>query len=278
MIKNSVLGLGLISVAPVIVTSLITYQLLWPERIHTQVTGDLNFNYNHPNSDTLIIVVPGYRCDWKFIYQRYLKPLTNQYDVSSLTFSGTGDSPIQAPYGLGDRESLELKQFISKIIQHYPKQESIILLGISTGAVASIYALQEMLPSNEIKGLITEGGFSNNQVIYQHFFTKNHWPLDNYWGNLSQTLGQLYLHPNYNSPLIAAQHIHIPWLLIHGTQDNVVPFNSASEFKKAVPAIQLYPVIGARHTSSKTKSPLQVAGKTYWKKIDDFCRQVIQKH
>ncbi|GIV34066.1 MAG: alpha/beta hydrolase [Chitinophagales bacterium] len=68
--------------------------------------------------------------------------------------------------------------------------------------------------------------------------------------------------------LSAAAKIHIPFLIIHGTQDETVPFQDAEELHKACPTAKLLPIEGADHV---------FGGKHPWKSdtLPAPARQVI---
>ena len=61
-----------------------------------------------------------------------------------------------------------------------------------------------------------------------------------------------------------AGEISVPWLLVHGTADTVVPYTESEEIVRAAPAAELVTLEGADHLFSGTAEALMAEAVVDW--------------
>ena len=172
--------------------------------------------------------------------------------------------------GMGYLETKDIKQWIDKIIASNPEAE-IVLMGQSMGAATVMMTASTPLPTN-VKCVIEDCGYTGvyeefSQQISQRYHVPS-FPIMNIANVLSKKIAGYSF--KEASPVNMIKNCHLPILMIHGTEDAVVPYEFLDQLYEAAnePKEKLT-VEGAGHCMS-----MVIETDLYWNTIDSF----IEKH
>ncbi|MFC1534070.1 alpha/beta hydrolase [Thermodesulfobacteriota bacterium] len=127
--------------------------------------------------------------------------------------------------------------------------ENIVLFGRSLGAAVAI----DMALQNDVRSVIIESGFVSTKDMAKSMFLFN--------------IISFILPPNYNN-LEKIAHIRVPKLIIHGEDDEIVPFRMGkSLFHASKEPKYFFPLKGAGHNDTYI-----VGGEKYFQIITSFIR------
>ena len=186
------------------------------------------------------------------------------YNVLLVDQRGTGDSDAaNCTYGL--KESQDLLVWINYLITKDPEAK-ICLYGISMGASAVMMAAAYHLPEN-VKCMIEEGGFSSLEEEFDSYirrqtglrFTKP--VLEIVEHEMKETFGMTYEDVN---PKKCLENNEIPLLIVHGEEDELVPFVMAKKiYNHNKGEKKYYPVSFAGHSDC-------CKNEDYYKNLNNF--------
>jgi len=147
----------------------------------------------------------------------------------------------------GHYEKYDLKRWINFVLRTYGSTDSILLDGVSMGASTVMLASTLQLPEN-VKFIVADSGFpSMNEVFIKSFKPKI--------GLLflpGVSLITYYFHHFFLGqikPIHEVRKSKIPIFFIHGTQDELIPFDMAKKLyaTSKSPFKELYSVENAKH-------------------------------
>lgn len=123
---------------------------------------------------------------------------------------------------LGKTEPLDLLAAIKYL--HSRGINEVGVWGISLGAAVTLMTAPE---APEIKAIVSESSFASLDLMTYEYY---HVPLLNYpLGQLTRLWGIIFLHYDAKevSPLMAIKQLHIPILLIHVKNDDIISYKQA---------------------------------------------------
>jgi pimeloyl-ACP methyl ester carboxylesterase len=187
---------------------------------------------NHPESNRWFVMVPGFhRCALDLLY---LMKEADDRGWNMLVTDPRGSGQSQGGFtGLGWPEHYDLISWVNYLVVLRPEAE-IVLYGIDMGANAVMNALGDYLPRN-VKGAVEEGGYSEirEELVfladqYTSIPTRPFLPV-------IDLLVKQFLHFSLNdvSTLRQLGQAEIPLLLIHGSDDEIVPESMAEDCARA---------------------------------------------
>ncbi|TAK73407.1 MAG: alpha/beta fold hydrolase, partial [Gammaproteobacteria bacterium] len=181
---------------------------------------------SHPKAKT-IILLHGYPADKGDILPSRIF-LHKNYNLLFFDFRYLGKSGGYYST-LGKEEVLDLQAAI-----RYLQSRGINEVGVWGFSLGGAVALMAAPSTPEIKAIVSESSYARlDWMAYEYY----HLPLFRYvLGELTRLWGIIFLHYDIRevSPLIAAEKINIPVLLIHSKHDKVTPFKNALALEQAL--------------------------------------------
>ncbi len=172
----------------------------------------------------------------------------SQAGISSLrmSFSGNGDSEGRFEASTISKEAEDLGCVINAL-----DGWKILYVGHSMGgAVGVLRASQD----SRIGGLISLAGMVHTKAFAQREF-QDVTPNEGFmWDEPTNPLSQAFIDDTaaIGTVVTNAPSIHVPWLLVHGTTDDVVPIQDSLDiFEQANEPKRLEPITGADHVFSE---------------------------
>lgn len=175
--------------------------------------------------------------------------------------------------GFGWHDRLDYLDWIDLLVKNYG-EEDIILHGESMGAATVLMTSGEELPS-EVKGIVADSGYSTikAELAHQlkHIYNLPASPL------LEVTSGITKIRAGYllgeGSSLKQVKKNNLPLLIIHGTDDDLVPTDMADEIYEAASGEKdLWIVPRTGHTNA-----FENHTEEYQKRVGKFINQVLEK-
>lgn len=163
----------------------------------------------------------------------------------------------------GHFEKEDLRRVLDRI-----ERRPIVLLGTSLGAAV---ALQEAAADPRVVGVVAAEVFSDLRTVARERapfiltgpIVKKAFVLAEVWGRFAV---------DDVSPMRAAEHIHVPVLLIHGAQDrDTTPDHSRRVFAALAGPKRLVIVEGARHNESLSRESV-------WLEIERWLADLLSRH
>lgn len=117
-----------------------------------------------------------------------------------------------------------------------------LLMGHSLGAAACILSASRR---RDVSAVVSISAFAHPEQVMRRWLGRYRlpfWPLG--WGvnrYIEHVIGHRF---NDIAPISRLQHVRCPVLLVHGTNDNVVPMHCAHMLLRSQPLAQLMPVAG----------------------------------
>lgn len=117
-----------------------------------------------------------------------------------------------------------------------------LLMGHSLGAAACILSASRR---RDVSAVVSISAFAHPEQVMRRWLSRYrlpYWPLG--WGvnrYIEHVIGHRF---NDIAPISRLQHVRCPVLLVHGTNDNVVPMHCAHMLLQSQPLAQLIPVAG----------------------------------
>lgn len=176
-----------------------------------------------------------------------------KYDISSFRFDFYGHGESE-----GEFENLTVSEAVDDILQAIKFLKSkgykrIGLVGSSFGGIASIMAASR---TNDLYLLALKSPVSDYLEVEQRRRQKKElaeWKRKGYFYYDSGDGRKLKLNYTFfedfkkNSAYKMASKIRVPTLIVHGDEDEVVPFEQSVKISKLIPNCKLYLVKGAGH-------------------------------
>lgn len=163
-----------------------------------------------------------------------------------MSFSGNGDSEGRFEDSTISKEVKDLRCVIDAL-----DGWSILYAGHSMGgAVGVLLASQD----TRIVGLVSLAGMVHTEAFVQREFGEVTPGEGFMWGESTCPLSQVYMDDAaaIGTVVTFAQSIQVPWLLVHGTEDDVVPLQDSLDiFDRANEPKQLVAIEGADHVFSE---------------------------
>lgn len=221
---------------------------------------------NNHETDDYVVMVHGIWSDKSSMYERAYEFDKRGYNLLLIDQRSCGESEGEY-YTYGQKEAIDLIEWISILIEKHPDAK-IALYGVSTGASAVMMSCAYDLPDN-VRCLIEDCGFSSAEEEFDHVLKNNY--------RLAYTKivllmlekkmkKELGLSLDDISPKKSLDENEIPIMFIHGTDDELVPFEMSKVLYNHNKGIRkYYPVTGASHTEAN-KDP------EYYNHLDHFIR------
>ena len=165
--------------------------------------------------------------------------LENGHNVLLIDHRAHGESDGHI-ISFGIVERFDVLSWIDYLNNRFGKDTSISLMGISMGAATVLMASELNLPSN-VKLVIADCPFSSCVDIIAHVTIERKYPLFlvKWFLPLSARLfGKFDIHAS--SAVKAVPNAKVPILLIHGDEDDFVPYEMSVKIKKANPDIEFH--------------------------------------
>jgi pimeloyl-ACP methyl ester carboxylesterase len=134
------------------------------------------------------------------------------------------------------------------------------------GAVGVLRAALDL----RIKGLVSLAGMVHTQAFAEREFSAVKPGEGFMWDDPNCPLSQKYLDDmaRIGSVVEVGAKIHVPWLLVHGTEDDVVPLQDSHDiFARASQPKQLIEIRGASHVFAGEHTEPMVGNVTEWLKL-----------
>ena len=191
------------------------------------------------------------------------------YNVLAVDARAHGDSE-GTKIGMGWPERMDVIEWI-KLILSWDSDAKIILHGVSMGAATVLMASGEALPEN-VKVVIADCGYTSEWDEFRREADVLHIP----WFpvlNVASELSKLYDGYNFKqaSAIEQVKKSRIPTLFIHGSEDELVPYDMLGELYSAASCEkECLTVNGAGHALSSSVEP-----ELYWNTVERFIDKYI---
>jgi uncharacterized protein len=189
--------------------------------------------------------------------------------VLMIDLRGHGQSD-DAHFSFGINERRDIEGAVDWLMARQFPPGSIGVFGVSMGAAASVGATAD---DGDVGALVIDSGYADIQPIIQ-----SNW---NTASGLPDAFlpGMLLMHRlMYGFDIAASRPVDEigrvaprPILIIHGTADQLVPFDNAMQLKAKASSAQLWEVAGVDHAGAYTQDP-----QTYREKVADFFAQQLK--
>lgn len=201
----------------------------------------------------IIILAHGFSTHKNSGTYTYFAQELSKYNIATLRFDFYGHGESEGRF-----ENITVSEAVDDILQaiNYLKDEGytkIGLMGSSFGGIASIMAASQ---TNDLYMLALKSPVSN--YLEKEKATKSTEELEN-WKNqgfrIYESGDGRQSRLNYtffedfknNDGYQAAPKIKIPALVVHGDQDEIVPYDQSVKTAKLIPNCKLHTVVGANH-------------------------------
>lgn len=215
------------------------------------------------------IVCHGYTSKAKHMAGFLHKFYSLGYNVLAVDARAHGDSE-GTKIGMGWPERMDVIEWI-KLILSWDSDAKIILHGVSMGAATVLMASGEALPEN-VKVVIADCGYTSEWDEFRREADVLHIP---WFPVLNVTSGLSKLYDGYNfkqaSAIEQVKKSRIPTLFIHGSEDELVPYDMLGKLYSAASCEkECLTVNGAGHALSSSVEP-----KLYWNTVESFIEKYI---
>lgn len=151
----------------------------------------------------------------------------------------------------GIREKYDCRDWVNYAIERFGSDIQIVLHGMSMGAATVLMASSLDLPKN-VKGIIADCGYSSPEAILRKC-CKGMGISDHIGYPMlclaARLFGKFSLNEDRGGAIEAVKHTSIPIMIVHGEDDDFVPFSMCREIYEACasPNKKLLTVPGAAH-------------------------------
>jgi alpha-beta hydrolase superfamily lysophospholipase len=181
--------------------------------------------------------------------------------VLRLSFSGNGGSGGDFRQSTISKEVDDLKAVLSAADASGYR---VIYAGHSMGGAVGVLAAAS---DERIKFLISLAGMVNTKAFYKREFGEVTPDSGCMWEEASCPLSSTFKNDleNIGSTASKAGEIKVPWLLVHGTEDDVVPISDSQEiFAQANEPKKLVEIPGANHVFSEGSEKPMIGAVVDW--------------
>ena len=181
--------------------------------------------------------------------------------IRDRSFTGNGDSEGQFVDCTISKETEDLGSVIDAV-----GERKICYIGHSMGGAVGV---KRTSSDSRIDALISLAGMVHTQEFAQREFGEETPDEGCMWEEESCPLSSTYMNDmaSLNSLADLGAQINVPWLLVHGTEDDVVPIvDSKDIIAKATNAPEFFQIAGADHVFSDDALPAMVAKVVEWVK------------
>lgn len=179
-----------------------------------------------------------------------------------ISFSGNGESEGEFTASTISKEVEDL----GAVLDVLPGWD-ITYVGHSMGAAVGVLRASR---DARIKRLVSLAGMAHPAEFAQREFGAQQPGKDFMWDDEDCPLGETFMRDMAAIPSVAdaARAITAPWLLVHGTADDVVPISDSEALVQAVGAdrVNFLRIDGANHGFAEAHTPIMVAAVTDWLK------------
>ncbi len=151
----------------------------------------------------------------------------------------------------GVKEKGDLLKWMEWVKERNGKDTPIYLMGISMGAHTVLYS-SDSLSSSNVRGIIADCPYTSSRAITDKVLSSHGFsPKALRWFvNLTTSLWGGFMLSSRGA-VEAVRNSSVPVLIIHGTDDHLVPFRMSGEIRDAAPErVTLVPIEGAGHAES----------------------------
>ncbi|MEX2492187.1 MAG: alpha/beta fold hydrolase [Nitrospirales bacterium] len=223
-------------------------------------TIDYTFQQGHHTEQTIIVLGHGVTGNKDRPFLVALTEALAQVGISTLrmSFSGNGNSEGRFEAATISKEAEDLGCVLTAL-----DGWTILYVGHSMGgAVGVLRASQD----SRIRGLISLAGMVHTEAFAQREFRHVTPDQGFMWDEPTCPLSQAFINDMsaITTVVTHAPSIRVPWLLVHGTEDDVVPIQDSLDiFERANEPKQLVPIEGADHVFSE-HTPNMIKIVTEW--------------
>ena len=181
--------------------------------------------------------------------------------VLRFSFSGNGSSGGDFRHSTISKEVDDLKAVVTAA---HDNGYRVIYAGHSMGGAVGVLAAAS---DDRIRFLISLAGMVNTKAFYEREFGEEIPDSGCMWEEPSCPLSSSFKNDleSIVSTAPRAANITIPWLLVHGTEDDVVPITDSQEiFALANEPKKLVELPGANHVFSETAEQLMIEAVINW--------------
>lgn len=180
-------------------------------------------------------------------------------DALRISFAGNGDSEGRFEDSTISKEVEDLGAVLDRL-----DGRAIVYAGHSMGAAVGVLCAKR---DPRIKRLVSLAGMVHTQAFAEREFGALK-PVEGFmWDKPDCPLGRTYMDDMARIRTVVdhAPEIHVPWLWVHGTADDVVPFQDSKDiFERANEPKQLIELPGADHVFSEAHTPTMVEHVVQW--------------
>ena len=195
----------------------------------------------------------------------YIKQLYGKgYNLLAFDSRNHGSSDLD-----GFSSMLKFAEDISASIDFIEHQscvdnDKIGVIGLSIGGSASVYASAH---DKRIKKVVAVGAFANPEDIMSSEFNKRNVPAPLVWMFLKYVQFRIRTSFREIAPVNNIMNSDATILLVHGTEDETVPFREAEKLLKASDKnrVKLLPLPGSGHSDCHEHHD-------FWKAVEDFLK------
>jgi alpha/beta superfamily hydrolase len=204
----------------------------------------------HGDANTLVVIGHGVTANKDREWATVLSSSLAQAGVCSLRFSfaGNGDSEGDFQASCPTKEAQDLESVLDFVSARFHGR--VLYAGHSMGgAVGVLVAARD----KRLSGLISLAGMVHTEEFAQRKFGGQVPGASFMWEKPECPLSQEFLDDmsQVHSVLDLAKGIRTPWLLVHGTEDTVVPLVESEQIARVAPKATLEVLNGADHVFSE---------------------------
>jgi alpha/beta superfamily hydrolase len=229
------------------------------------VAGELLDYTLHPGSDTnrqVVIIGHGVTGNKDRPLIVALAENLSAHGIHALrfSFSGNGNSEGRFEESCISKEVEDLSCVLDAL-----NDCEIAYAGHSMGAAVGVLRASM---DNRIQKLISLAGMVHTKAFAEREFGGETPGAGLMWEKPECPLSSAYM--NDMATISSVQHlassIHVPWLLVHGTEDDVVPLQDSLDVQSNQPSAELFRIEGADHIFEGEPTRLMVDKVTQWLK------------